>query len=186
MKDDIEGAESTIDVTRFVRFHMLGEEDSLGSQFPLLPKVSPPPKEGMNPENPEDGNQEAGHQDEGPVKDWLSLWIIVGRMSDPLNEVNIGPWMAFSTCLYQTFLRNERFGIIGRQNVVKTMTVCTTRHQCWVSQFLNLSVVTFIIGLRGNKEDLVPLHHLLVGMALLTDLCMELLPKLNHFGLITL
>jgi hypothetical protein len=164
---------------------MLGEEDSLGSQFPLLPEVFPPPKEGMNPEDPEDGNQEAGHKDEGSVKDWLSLRIIVGRMSTPLNEVNIGPSVAFSAGLYQTFLRNERLGVIGRQNVVKTMTVCTTRHQCRVSQFLNLPVVTFIIGLRGNKEDLVPFHHLLVGMALLTDLCMELFPGLYHFGLIT-
>jgi hypothetical protein len=50
---------------------------------------------------------------------------------------------------------------------------------------LNLSMVTFVIGLSGDEKNLVSLHHLLVPMALLADLCMELLPKSHCLRLIT-
>ena len=156
VKHDVEEAESTIDMTCFVRFHMLREEDPFGPQFPLLPEVLSPPEEGMEPEDPEDRNEKAGHQDEGSIKHGLSFWIIMGGMGNPLDEVGIGPGVAFSTGLYQTFIGDERFGIIRRQDAVKTMTVRTTRHQCRIAQMLNLSVVTFIIGLSGNQKDLVP------------------------------
>jgi hypothetical protein len=43
---------------------------------------------------------------------------------------------------------------------------------------LNLSMITFIIGLSGDEKDLVSLHHLIVGMAFLADLGMELFSKL--------
>jgi len=165
---------------------MLWEEDSFGPQFPLLPEVFPPPEESMDPEDPEDRNQEAGHHNEGPIKHRLSFWIGMGCMGDPQNEVGIGPRVALSTGLHQTFLRNEGFGIIRRKNAVKTVTVSATRDQFWVTQMLDLPMVAFIIGLRSDEENLVPSHHLLVGMAFLTDLCMELLPKLNHLGFIPL
>ena len=69
---------------------------------------------------------------------------------------------------------------------MKTVTVGTARNQFRVAQFLNLSMVTFIIGLSGNEENLVSLHHLLVSMALLTDFRMELLSECHHFGFVSL
>jgi hypothetical protein len=65
------------------------------------------------------------------------------------------------------------------------MAISTSRYQFWVTQMLNLSVVTFIIGLRCDKKNLVSFHHLFIGMALLADLGMKLPSKLHHFGLIT-
>ena len=45
-------------------------------------------------------------------------------------------------------------------------------------------MITFVIGLSGDEEDLISFHHLLVCMALLTDLGMKLLPKFHHLRLI--
>jgi len=140
----------------------------------------------MDPKYSKDRNQEASHYNKGPIKDWLSLWISMGGMGDPLNEIDIGPGVALSTGLHQTFLGDERFGIIRRKNAVKTMTVRASRNQFGITQILDLPMVTFVISLCCDEEDLVPFHHLTVGMALLTDLCMEFLPKLDHFWLITL
>jgi hypothetical protein len=47
-------------------------------------------------------------------------------------------------------------------------------------------MVTFVISLGGDEKDLIPLHHLLVGMAFLADLGMELLTKIHHFWFVTL
>ena len=106
-------------------------------------------------------------------------------MGKPQDEIGVGVGVTFSAGLYQSIFRDERFGIIRRQDAVKTVAVSATCNQCGVAQMLNLSVVTFIIGLSGDGEDLVPFHHLFVGMTLLTDFGMELLPKCHHFGLIT-
>jgi hypothetical protein len=165
---------------------MLGEEDPLGSQFSFFPVVLPPPEKGVDPKDPKDRNQESGHNDEGPIKHGLPFWIIMSCMREKLNEVGIGAGVAFPTGLYETIVRDERLGIIGRQNAVKTVAVSTTCYQFWVSQMLNLSMVTFIVGLRSDKKDLISFHHLFVCMTLLTDLGMELLPKLHHLWLVTL
>jgi len=47
-------------------------------------------------------------------------------------------------------------------------------------------MVTIVISLCGNEEDIIPFHHFFVGMAFLADLGMELLTKLHHFWFIHL
>jgi hypothetical protein len=139
----------------------------------------------MNPEDPKDRNEECGHHNENPIEHWLPFRIIMSGMGKPHHEICIRPGVAFSTSLYQTAIRDERFGIIWRKDAVETVTVRTSRHQFWVTQMLNLPVVTFIIGLSGDEKDLIPFHHLLVGMAFLADLGMELLTKIHHFWFVT-
>jgi len=165
---------------------MLGKENPFGSQFSLFPEVLPPPEERMNPEDSEDGNQEARHQDKGPVEHWLSLWIGMGSMGEELNEVGIGARMAFSTGLNETRVRNKGFRIIPWQDAVETVAVCTTRYQFRIAQMLHLSVVTFVVGLGGDQEDLVSVHHFGVGMALLTNLDLKLLPKFHDLRFLSL
>ena len=101
MKDDIKRAEPAIDMACLIRSHMLREEDSLGPQLPLFPEVLSPPEKGVKPEDPEDRDEEAGHQHEGPVEHRLSFRIVMGGMGNPLDEVGIGPWVAFSAGLDQ-------------------------------------------------------------------------------------
>jgi hypothetical protein len=108
---------------------MLWEEDAFGPELPLFPEVLSPPKDGVEPENPEDGNKERGHQDEGPIEHRLPLRIGMGSMGDELNEVGIGSWVALSTCLHQPRIRDEGFWIIRGQDTVKTVAIGTTRHQ---------------------------------------------------------
>jgi hypothetical protein len=165
---------------------MLREEDPLGPQFSLLPEVLPPPEKSVDPENPKDGDQEAGHHDEGSIEHGFFLRVVMSCMGDPHHKIRIRPGVAFSAILYQTSIGDEGLRVISRQDAVKPVTVRTTRYQFWVTQMLNLSVVTFIIGLSGNRKNLVSLHHLFVCMALLTDLGMKLLSKLHYFGLVTL
>jgi hypothetical protein len=186
MKHDVKDAESAVDMACFIWLHMLGEEDPLGSQFPFLPEVLSPPEKGVDPEDPKDRNQESGHNDEGPIKHGLSFWIIMSCVGEKLNEVSIGAGVAFSTGLYETIVRDGRFGIIRRQNAMKTVAVCTPCYQFWVSQMLNLSMVTLIVGLRSDKKNLISFHHFFVCMTPLTDLRMELLPKFHHLWLVTL
>jgi hypothetical protein len=51
---------------------------------------------------------------------------------------------------------------------------------------LYLPMITFIIGLSGNEENVVSLHHLFVCMTSLTNLCVEFLPELHRFWFIPL
>jgi len=85
---------------------MKREEDSLGPQFSLLPVVFPPPEEGVNPEDPEDGDQKASHNKKDGVKNGVLFWIVVGGMGDPHYEICIRLGMALSTGLYQTRVRD--------------------------------------------------------------------------------
>jgi hypothetical protein len=107
-------------------------------------------------------------------------------VGEKLNEVSIGAGVAFSTGLYETIVRDGRLGIIRRQNAMKTVAVCTPCYQFWVSQMLNLSMVTLIVGLRSDKKNLISFHHFFVCMTPLTDLRVELLPKFHHLWLVTL
>ena len=100
MEDDVKKAESSIDMARFIRSQVEWEEDSLCPQLSLFPEVFPPPEKGVKPEYPKDRNEEAGHQNESSVEDWVSFWIIMGRMSNPLHEVGIGPCVALTTGLH--------------------------------------------------------------------------------------
>jgi hypothetical protein len=185
MEYDIKKAKATIDVTSLIGSHMLREEDSLRPQLPLFPKVLSPPEEGVEPEYTEDRNEEAGHQDEGPIEHWFSFWIGMGCMGDELNEVGIGSWMALTAGLYQAPLGDEGLWIIWRQNIVKSMAVGTACYQFRVTQMLHFSMITFIIGLRSDEKNTVSFHHLYICMAFLANLCMEFLPKRHGFGLIT-
>jgi hypothetical protein len=94
--------------------------------------------------------------------------------------------MALPAGLYQTLVGNKGLGIISRQDAVKTVTVRTTCNQFGITQVLDLSMIAFVIGLRGNGENLVPLHHLCISMAFLTYLGMKLLPKFDHLGFLPL
>jgi len=67
---------------------------------------------------------------------------------------------------------------------VESMAIRAPCHQGRIAQLLDLPVVAFIIGLRGNQEDLIPFHHLLVGMAFLADLRMKLLSRSDDFWLV--
>ena len=69
---------------------------------------------------------------------------------------------------------------------MKPVTVGATCHKTRVSQFLDLPMVTLVIGLGRNEKDLVSFHHFLVGMTLLADLRMELLSKCDHLGIVAL
>jgi len=69
---------------------------------------------------------------------------------------------------------------------VKTVAVRTPRDQGRVSQTLHFAVIALLVSLVGNREDLVALHHLPVGMAFLTDLGMKFLPECDGFGLLSL
>jgi hypothetical protein len=164
---------------------MLWEENPLSSQFPLFPVVLSPPEEGMEPEDPKDRNEKCGHNDEDPIEHWLSLWIIMGRMGKPHYEVSIGMGMAFPAGLYQPCIGDERFGIIPWEDTMKTMAIGTTRYQSWVAQMLDLSMITFVIGLSGDEKNLVSLHHLFICMTFLANLSMELLPKCHSLGFIS-
>lgn len=106
-----------------------GEEDPFRPHLPLLPEVPPPPEEGMDPEHGEDGDQKGGHEDEGPVKDRIPLWIVMGGMGDPKGEVFGGPWVAFSTGLHQPFFGDEGFGIFGGQDAVESMAIGAPGHE---------------------------------------------------------
>jgi hypothetical protein len=66
------------------------------------------------------------------------------------------------------------------------MTVCASGNQFGIAQILNLPMVTIVIGLRGDEKDLIPFHHLFVGMAFLADLGMKLLTKSDHIWFVTL
>jgi hypothetical protein len=138
----------------------------------------------VKPKDSKDGNEEGGHQNEGPVKDRLSFWIIVGRVSNPLHEVGIGPCVALATGLYEPLLRDQGLWIITRQNAVEPVAVCAPRHQFRVAQMLDLPMIAFIIGLRGDEENFVSLHHLFICMTFLANFCMELLPKCHGLWLI--
>ncbi len=67
---------------------------------------------------------------------------------------------------------------------MKSVAVSTTRHQFRVAQMLNLSMITFFIGLGGDQKYLVSLHHLFVCMAFLANLGVELLSKRHCLGLV--
>jgi hypothetical protein len=107
-------------------------------------------------------------------------------MGNPHDEVGVRPGMTLSTGLYEARIRDEGFWIFGRKDAVKTMAVCAAGYQFGVPQMFHLSMVAFIIGLSSDHEDLVSLHHLLIRMALLADLCMKLLPGLDHLRFIAL
>lgn len=47
-------------------------------------------------------------------------------------------------------------------------------------------MITLIIGLGSDVKDFISLHHLLVSMALLTDLRVELPSELNYLRFIAL
>jgi len=172
-------------MTRFIGFHMLREKDPLSSQFPLLPKILSPPQEGMKPEDAEHADEKGGHDQESPVEEGLFYRISMRGVSDELNKMNIGSWVAFATRLDESLIRNEGLRVLGRQDAVKSMAVCTACHKRGIAQLFNFSVVALVIGLGGDEVDLVPFHHFPVTMALLADLGMELFPKGNHLGLIT-
>jgi hypothetical protein len=110
----------------------------------------------------------------------------MGGMADPLGEVGVGPGMAFSAGLDQPLFRDEGFGILRRQDTVKTVAIGATCHETGIPQFLNLSMVALIIGLGRDQKDVVSFHHLPVGMALLTNLRMKLLPECDHLRIVPL
>ena len=69
---------------------------------------------------------------------------------------------------------------------MKPVTIGTACNEGRITQFLNLPVVAPIVGLGGDEEDLVSLHHLSVGMAFLAYLGMESFPKYGRLGIIPL
>jgi len=168
----------------FIRSYMLWEENPSGPQLPFFPKVLSPPQERVEPKYSEDGDEEAGHEDEGSVEHWFSFRVIMGCMGNPLHEVSIGMSVAFAAGLYQPPLGDERLWIIGRQNVVKPVAIRTTRNQFWVAKMFHLSMITFVIGLGGDEKNFVSLHHLLVCMTFLADFGMELLTEFRRFWFI--
>jgi hypothetical protein len=64
------------------------------------------------------------------------------------------------------------------------VTVRAPCHQRGITELLHFAVVTLVIGLRGNRENRVTLHHLLVGMASLADLRVKFFSELGDFRLI--
>ena len=110
----------------------------------------------------------------------------MGRMRNPLHKVGIGPCVALATGFYQPLLRDEGLWIVGIQNVVKPVAISTPRHQSGVAQMLHLPMIALVIGLGGDEENLVSLHHLLVCVAFLANLRMELLSEFHRFGFIPL
>ena len=184
MKDDVKGSESPVDMAGLFRLHVLGEKDSLCPQFSLFPEFLTEPQDGMKPEDTEDPHQKGRHEDESPVKNRVPLRIVMSGMGNPLGEVGVGPGMAFSAGLDQPLFRDEGLRIVRRQDIVKTVAVGTARHETGIPQFLDLSVVALIIGLGRDQKDVVSFHHLPVGMALLTDLRMKLLPERDHFRIV--
>ena len=67
---------------------------------------------------------------------------------------------------------------------MEAMAIGAASHQGGIAEFLDLSVVALVVRLGGDRKDLVSVHHLLVAMALLTNLGMKLLPKFDHFWLV--
>jgi hypothetical protein len=107
MQNNIEEPESAIDLASLLQWHMPREENSLSPQLSLLPEILPPPEDGMKPEHTKNRDKKARHENEGPIKNWLSLRVVMGCMRKPLNEVYIRPGMAFPTGLHQTGIGGE-------------------------------------------------------------------------------
>ena len=67
---------------------------------------------------------------------------------------------------------------------MKTVAISAPGYEFWITQLLNLSVITLVIGLSGDEEYLVPLHHLRIGVTFLANLSVELSPKFHYFRFI--
>jgi hypothetical protein len=184
MEHDVKKAKSSINMPGFIRSYMLREENPPSPQLPFFPKILSPPEERVEPKYSKDGNEKAGHEDKGSVEYRFSFRVIVRCMGNPLHEVSVSLFVTFAAGLYQPSLGDERLWIIRRQNVVKPVAVRAACNQFWIAKVLHLSMITFVIGLRGNEKNLVSLHHLLVCMTFLADFGMELLPKFHGLGFV--
>jgi hypothetical protein len=69
---------------------------------------------------------------------------------------------------------------------VEPVAIGTACDKGRITQPFDLPVVTPIIGLGRNEEDLVPLHHLPVPVAFLAYLGMEFFPECDRFGIVSL
>ncbi len=69
---------------------------------------------------------------------------------------------------------------------MEAVAVGTTRYQFRVTQAFHLSMIAFVIGLRGDGKNAVSLHHRLVAVAFLADFGMKFLSELHHLRFITL
>jgi hypothetical protein len=100
MQNNIEEPESAIDLPSLLQWHMPREENSLSPQVSALPKILPPPEDGMKPEHTENRDKKTRHENEGPIKNGFSLWVVMGCVRKPFYEVYVRPGMAFPTGLH--------------------------------------------------------------------------------------
>jgi len=157
-----------------IRNNMLGETRGKGvGFFPVLHETPEHPEQGMDPEDREDEEEQACHEDKGIKEDRIFFPVIMFAMGIVSGKERSGLAVALAACLDKIVRIYARFRVIGWKNVMSGVTIGTTRNLFRETETVVLAMVAGHVRLDRNGKYVVTLHHLFVSMALQTDFCMK-------------
>ena len=81
------------------------------------------PEEGMNTKEGKRTKQQPGHTPECIKQVWILIPVMMRGMGQVTREFSVGSWMTFPAGVYHITTVQTGFTIIGRQDIMGTMTI---------------------------------------------------------------
>ncbi len=139
----------------------------------IFPIALSPPEGRMEPEKGEREDQQAGHEDKGPVEGGIPLLVPKIGMRLVFHESRMEPMMTAPAVLDEIAGMDAGTGVRFRQDVMGPVTVGAPGHQGGLSDTADLAMVGLFIKLDGVFGNAVSPHHGFVGVAMVALLGIE-------------
>lgn len=111
----------------------------------LFPITFSPPESCVDPEKGEREDQEAGHEDKGPVEGGISFLVPIVRMGLVFHESWMKSLMAAPAVLDEMAGMDAGTGVCFRQDVVSPVAVGAPGDQCGLADTADLAVVSLFV-----------------------------------------